>query len=269
MNRSSFSRGDVQLAVAATGAGADFVFQHGLCGDAAQTMDVAPRIEGWRTVTLECRGHGGSEAGDASDLSLGTFAADLIAFIEQRCSAPVALGGISMGAALATMVAVKRPDLVRALVIARPAWMTDPAPPNLAPYVEVGDFLARLTPSEAVAAFATSPTLALVGAKAPDNLKSLRGFLTREPIAVTKELLTRIARDGPGLSLSAIAGIKTPALVLGNGQDFAHPFALAERFAATLPGARFVPLTPKSVDGEAYRNEFRAALEAFLTALPR
>ena len=219
-------------------------------------------------MTLECRGHGGSEMGAASELSLSTFAGDLIAFIEQRCSAPVVLGGISMGAALTTMVAVKRPDLVRALVIARPAWMTEAAPANLTPYAEVGDFLTRLAPAQARAAFDASPTLALVGAQAPDNLASLRGFLTREPIAVTKELLTRIARDGPGLSLAAIAGIKMPALVLGNGRDFAHPFALAERFAATLPRARFVPLTPKSVDGEAYRREFRSALHAFLAALP-
>ena len=34
MNRSHFAVGGVRLAVAATGEGADFVFQHGLCGDA-------------------------------------------------------------------------------------------------------------------------------------------------------------------------------------------------------------------------------------------
>lgn len=268
MTRSYFLRDGVRLAAVTTGAGADFVFQHGLCGDAGQTMDVASDIPGWRTATLECRGHGGSELGEAAALSLATFAADLVAYIEQHCTAPVALGGISMGAALATMVAVKRPDLVRALVIARPAWMTEAAPPNLAPYAEVGDFLSRLTPAQARAAFDASPTLVLVGAKAPDNITSLRGFLSREPLAATKELLTRIAKDGPGLSMAAIAGIRTPALVLGNSHDFAHPFTLAERFAAILPRSRFVPLTPKSVDAQAHRSEFRKAVGDFLRALP-
>ena len=48
-----------------------------------------------------------------------------------------------MGAAIALRLAVKQPELVRALVLARPAWVTEPAPPNMQAYAEVGELLSR------------------------------------------------------------------------------------------------------------------------------
>lgn len=267
MRPSPFLHDGLRLSVATSASGADLVFQHGLCGDSAQTMDVNPALDGFCFQTLECRGHGGSDAGPLSDLSLDVFADDLIAFIGQRCAPPVVLGGISMGAALAAMVAVRRPDLVRALVFARPAWFTLSAPANLAPYAEVGDLLARLPPHQARAEFERSPTVRRLEIEAPDNLASLRGFFTREPIEATTALLTRIAHDGPGLTLADYAAVRAPTLVLGHGRDFAHPLDLARRLAAALPNARIEEITAKADDPARYRADFRAALARFLGKL--
>ena len=54
----------LRFTVSETGAGRPMLFQHGLCGDAAQPADVFPPASGWRCLTLECRGHGHSEAAD-------------------------------------------------------------------------------------------------------------------------------------------------------------------------------------------------------------
>jgi hypothetical protein len=64
------------------------VFQHGLCGDVAQPTEVFPDGAPFRLVTLECRSHGGSEAGQLADLSIATFADDVAAAIENKALAP-------------------------------------------------------------------------------------------------------------------------------------------------------------------------------------
>ena len=250
-----------------TGNGPAFVFQHGLCGDAAQPGEVFPIDGPFRRITLECRGHGLSEPGEPSAFSIATFANDIAELIEAKAIAPVALGGISMGAAIALRLAVTRPDLVSALVLARPAWLVEDAPANMRPFGEVGDLLARFSPDEARARFDRSDTSALLEREAPDNLASLRGFFERSPQAVTAALLSRIAIDGPGVTPDQVAALTLPALVIGHGRDLLHPFDHAERLAGLIPGARLVEITPKATSWDRYVLEFRAALCSFLTGL--
>ncbi len=52
-------------------------------------------------------------------MSIATFCDDIAAYIEKNLTPPIVIGGISMGAAIALRLAVKRPDLVKALIIAK------------------------------------------------------------------------------------------------------------------------------------------------------
>ena len=74
MQRGTFVRDGLRLSVARTGSGRPLIFQHGLGGDAGQPADVFPEHAGWQAVTLECRGHGQSEAGPADAFRIATFA---------------------------------------------------------------------------------------------------------------------------------------------------------------------------------------------------
>jgi pimeloyl-ACP methyl ester carboxylesterase len=264
MMRSVFQRDGLDLSVVETGMGTPFVFQHGLCGAAAQPADVFPEGTGFSCLTLECRGHGASAAGDAAAFSIATFADDVAALISDRCEGPVIMGGISMGAAIALRLAVTRPELVRGLVLARPAWMADAAPDNIKPNGEVGDLLLRHPPDVARQAFAQSPTTRLLEREGPDNLASLNSFFTREPIAVTSALLRQISADGPGVTLEQIASIVVPTLVIGHGRDFVHPLGFARALAGLIPKTRLVEITPKADDPRAYRADFQSALTRFL-----
>ena len=243
------------------------LFQHGLCGDALQPAEMFPSESGWRCLTLECRGHGESEAGSPEEFSLATFAEDLVSLIEAQSLTPVVVGGISMGAALALRLAVLRPDLVRALVLARPAWTMEAAPLNLQPNALVGDLLRRYPPEEARAQFEASEVARNLEENAPDNLASLRSFFSRQPVSVTRELLCRISADGPGISGSEIEAIQVPTLIIGMERDFIHPLAKARELATTIPGATLVEITPKAVNRDLYRRDFTAALLAFLKEL--
>ena len=264
MQRARFSRAGLTLSVARCGGGRPMLFQHGLGGDAAQPAEVFPEGIGWQAVTLECRGHGRSEAGPAEGFAIAGFADDLIALIEAEGLAPLPVGGISMGAAIALRIAATRPDLVTGLVLGRPAWLDAAGPANLAGNVAVGRLLRGYPPAEARARFEATPLAARLALEAPDNLASLRGFFEREPVPVTAELLCRISEDGPGVDRAAIAAIAVPTLVIGTARDAIHPLALARGSAAAIPGARLVEIASKSDGRERYARGFRAALAGFL-----
>lgn len=259
----SFRTGDgTLLNVDIAGDGHPIIFLHGLCGDAAQPAEVFP--QGFRRISIEARGHGKSEPGPLDRLSIATFADDVAAYIESRLYAPIVIGGISMGAAISLRLAVKRLDLVKGLILARPAWLTASAPDNMAPNAEVGELMKQLPPHEAKAQFLAGRTARFLAQHAPDNLASLTGFFTREPIAVTAALLTAISNDGPGVTEEEIAQIAVPTLVIGHEQDAVHPIGYARTLAAMIPQARFAEITPKVASRADYVADFRQTMTDFL-----
>lgn len=231
------------------------VFQHGLCGGQSQIREALGAIPNWRG--LECPGHGGNPL--TAEVSIPAFATHVIALIESL-GTQVTLGGISMGAAIATRVAVVRPDLVRALILIRPAWVTDKAPANMEPNAEVGRLIAK---GGTAAEFAISPTAQRLAQEAPDNLTSLLGFFTREPLAETARLLQEISADGPGITEADLRSLHLPTLVCGCPQDAIHPLSHAERLATLIPGARLQILPPKT-DKPAHLTALQAAMTQFL-----
>jgi pimeloyl-ACP methyl ester carboxylesterase len=258
-------RDGLRLAVHdAGGAGLPVVFQHGLCGDVRQVTEAFPSDAAFRRVSLECRGHGASGTGD--DLSIATFAGDVAALAE-TLPGPVVLGGISMGAAIALRLAVLRPDLMRALILVRPAWDVQAAPPNMAPNAEAGALLARLEPKAARVAFAAGDTARRLAVDAPDNLASLTGFFDRRPQKVTARLLSAISADGPGVTVAEVAALRLPVLVCGTPEDAVHPLALARGLADRIPRASFVVLPPKGRDKPAHIAALHAAIRLFLKEL--
>jgi pimeloyl-ACP methyl ester carboxylesterase len=246
------------------GDGLPVVFQHGLCGDAAQPADVFPRDGRFRCVTLEARGHGLSEAGDPADFSIASFAGDVIAMIEALDLGRAVIGGISMGAAIALHIGVNRPDLVRGLILARPAWVTEPSPENMRPNAEVGELLRRFPAEEARSRFEASPTAQRLAKDAPDNLASLRGFFARRPQETTAALLRAISADGPGVTAEQVRALSVPTLMIGHDLDAIHPLSLAEDLASLNPRSQLVKITPKAKDKARYTADFRHAMTTFL-----
>lgn len=244
-----------------SGEGPVVVFQHGLGGDEAQIAEIFP-AGGYRRLTLECRGHGKSTAGNPDGFSISNFADDILAFADVRNVDRFVMGGISMGAAIALRIAVKYPQRVKALVLARPAWRFGPAPDNMqviakaVPFIRIGDR----------AGFEASETARMLEVQGPDNLSSLLGNFSKPDPLMVANLLAAIAADGPGVTEAEVRAIKMPTLVIGNAQDFVHPMAHAQWLAERISGSRLVEITSKVTDKSRYVEEFRAALAAFLAA---
>jgi pimeloyl-ACP methyl ester carboxylesterase len=254
----------LHLAVEDVGDGRPVVFQHGLGASARQVAEVFPDRSAVRRITLECRAQGESEAGPAASFSIATFTADVASLIEHlRLDRPI-VGGISLGAAIALRLAVRRPDLVGGLILARPAWLFDAGPDNMLPYAVVGELLERQDPKAARTEFQNSALAAKLKREAPDNLASLLGFFDYPNVKTLPALLQAIAADGPGVTEAEVQAITLPTLVIGHGEDLAHPLAYAERLATTIPGAKLARITSKTVDRSRYVSEFRAAIAAFV-----
>jgi len=255
------------LTIDESGDGLPVVFQHGLCGDAGQTREAFPGESGLRRITIEARGHGRSQPGPLEKLSIATFADDIARYIEKTLPAPVLVGGISMGAAIALRLAVTRPELVRGLILARPAWIVDAAPENMRPNAEVGRLLKRMPADQARTAFLEGKTGRDLAEHAADNLASLTGFFSRQPLDVTAALLEAIANDGPGVTKEDVKALTVPCLVVGHARDAIHPLAYAETLAGLIPGARLVEITPKVDSRTRYVSDFHAAINGFIREL--
>lgn len=150
-----------------------------------------------------------SEPGPLDRLGIATLTDDLADLIERTYAGPIVVGGISMGAAIALRFAVHRPELVRVLILARPAWISASAPPNMSPNAVVGALLAS-DMKHAHERFLAEPTTADLRERALDNLASFLGFFDRQPYEVTAALLTHIVTDGPGFDVDDLKRISVP-----------------------------------------------------------
>jgi len=262
-----FDREGLKLRYRDVGNGPCVFVLHGLGGAESQIAEIFPQDLTVRRLTLECRGQGDSQLGPVTALSIATFADDVRALAQSCGIAGAVVGGISMGAAIGLRLAVRNPEFVRALILARPAWLTEPAPENLRSYALVADLLSGYPPPEARQRFDRGELAACLAREAPGNLATMRRFFETAQPQVLAALLRAIAADGPGVSQAEIAAIRVPTLVIGHHIDIAHPLDLAMRLAKLIPTATFVEITPKARNREHYAADFQAALSRFIGGL--
>lgn len=112
------------------GSGPSVVLLHGLAGYAEEWSETAAWLsESFRVVAIEQRGHGRSERLPA-DVSAEAFVSDTEMWLERLDLAPAVLVGQSFGGLVAFLVAARRPDLVRALVVVEATPAAGPEAPE-------------------------------------------------------------------------------------------------------------------------------------------
>jgi pimeloyl-ACP methyl ester carboxylesterase len=255
-------RDGATLQVSDTGKGLPVVFQHGLGGGEAQIAQTFPA--GFRRITLECRGHGGSALGERRPFSFEMFADDVLAAADQAGLDRFIVGGVSMGAAIALRLACRHPRRVAGLILVRPAWTFSPAPWNLQPVTEVAGLILEHTADKGRRLFAQSDTAVRLYREAPDNLASLLGYFDRPDAKTFAQVLANIASDGPGVSERDAAALEVPTLILGNAVDALHPLSAGYALAAAIPNAIFAEITPKAADSQRHFSELHAQISTFL-----
>lgn len=98
------------------------LFVHGgTCDSHDWSMQIGAFAERHRVIVPDLRGHGRSEQNGASHLP-SDYVTDLAVMLEKLDAAPAVVVGHSLGALVASILSVERPDLVRAVVVVDPAW---------------------------------------------------------------------------------------------------------------------------------------------------
>lgn len=270
MTRANFTTPDgCTLVYDISGEGPAVLWQHGLGAPFGQPLAVFPQ-GGVTRITLACRGHEESDLGPPGDLSIATFARDALALLDHLGIERLAVaGGISLGAAISLRLAAYHPDRVAQLVLARPAWLDQPALEGQRGYVEAGRHLELYGVDEGLARFRQSAVFREVEAASLDNAKSLLSYFSRPRPETTIALLARLPNDWPGVPTSLIERLAQPALVIGNGEDVIHPLWFAQELADRIPGGRLETIPSKTADPAAYTAEFRAVFGRFLAEAAR
>jgi pimeloyl-ACP methyl ester carboxylesterase len=225
--------GGVRTWYAVDGAGEPLVYLHGGFSDSDELDPVRAQYAArFRLFTPDRRAHGRT-ADVEGRLDFEMVAADTIAFLEQVVGGPAHLVGFSDGATAALHVALRRPDLVRRMVMISGQFHRDGLLPDL-----FGDDLAA-----AAAGMVESPLAKRYAAVSPDGA---------EHYPVVAEKIMRMAFEEPQLDVAELRGVQARTLVVSGDDDVVrleHTLALyrgiPDAELAVVPGTSHVLILEK------------------------
>lgn len=238
-------------------------FLHG-AGQNAHTWDSTLLARGRPALAIDLPGHGDSSWRDDVDYSPETNAAAVANALAALAEGPQLLVGHSLGGLTAAVVAGRRPDLVRALVMvdAVPSVGAAPSAPRQARDFLAGpkDFASRDEIVERALSFGYGARRAAV-----ERGVFLNTTVRADGRVVYKHHLGNLAADavfgGDSSSVwDALELVRVPVLLVVAGRGTLSPAQLAE-FVARVPGA-----TTNSVDSGHNVQQDRPALLAGLVS---
>jgi pimeloyl-ACP methyl ester carboxylesterase len=198
---------------------------------------------GYRVVTYDARGHGGSGPAPAGE-SYGY--PRLVEDLERVVSSQVGegkflLGGHSMGAHTAAAYALRHPQRLAGLVLIGPTYAG--AGEDDSSSLEYWDGLAAALEREGIDGF-----VAYIAGKQeidPRWRKAVARFTRermqrQEHLEALVEALREVPRSRPFESLEELRALELPTLVVASNDvaDPGHPYEVAAAYAETLPEAR-------------------------------
>jgi len=237
--------GGVTLSGERAGEGMPVVLLHGLTATRRYVVMGSRALQrsGHLVVSYDARGHGrSSPAPEPRAYGYELLAADLLAVLDELQLDRTVLAGASMGAHTALAFALSAPERVAGLVLITPSF--DPDDPREQSELARWDALARGLREGGVDGFVAAYDLDEV----PEAWRATVETVLRQrlsahehPLAVA-DALEAVPRSHPFERIEQLGALQTPTVVVGSRDeaDPGHPLAVAERFAAVIPGARLV-----------------------------
>jgi len=226
------------------GEGTPVVLLHGLTATRRYVVMGSKNLErgGHRVVMYDARGHGRSDPADA--YGYGDLAEDLLAVLDDRGIDRAVLAGASMGAHTLIRLALEHPERTAALVAITPAFDPEEGERSF----ERWDALSRGLREGGVEGFIEAYGEPRVPESFRDTVQTvLRQRLSahEHPEAVA-DALREVPRSRPFESWDALGRLDLPVLVVASRDDAdpEHPYAIGERYADAIPGARLISEEP-------------------------
>lgn len=214
-----------------------------LHGSGGGFRSFAPQVEtlasrGFRAVAWNMPGYGLSVPVEPYNLKgLAESAAALIDGLTAEGGAPVALVGQGMGGMVAQELVLRRPELVRQLVLVATAAAVLPAD-GYAEHIAQGE--RWLAEGQEMAQIAETLTPRLVGSGALPEGVALATFCQRQVPAATWRHALQAMRGFD--RRAALAHIHVPTLLVAGEQDHVAPPAAMQAMAGAIAGAELLCL---------------------------
>ena len=252
------------------GAGIPLIFSHGLGGNLVQMRDLIGPMEGARIILYDNRGHGRTTGAlDPAKLNFDAMADDMAAVLDHLGIESAVVGGVSMGAGISIAFWRRHRERARALILSRPAWLNRPYPVNLMVLGEIAKLFDELGPEAALPHVEKLAAFASMRKSFPEAASALMQNLENAKDSRVAMTYRTILASVPFGDFSNFASLRVPALVLANHDDPIHPFELAERLAAGIPGSTFQEFPSKHQSFAEHQEGFRLRVAEFLKTLKR
>lgn len=218
------------------------VFAHGLLWSGRMFRRQVEALEDrFRCVTFDFRGQGQSEVTN-SGYDMDTLADDAAALIEQLEYDPCHFAGLSMGGFIGMRLAIRRPDLLKSLILLETS--ADPEPAENSKQYAVLNFIARWFGMGLIAnrvmpimfgqKFLSDPARA-------EEREEWKGHLkANHRVGISRAVKGVISRDGV---YGQIDQIKTPTLIIVGDQDVATVPKKSQRMQARIEDSRLVVIS--------------------------
>ena len=221
---------------------------------------------GWRLITPDLRGFGGStEVDSVSGLSIGDYAEDVTDLLAELSVERAVIGGLSMGGYAAFALLQSKPALIEALILAD----------------------TRATADSPEARANRRSMLALVDREGPQGvaremMPKLLGDTTRETNQTAEATVRRLIKQQSPVAIrgaiqrmmhrpdstALLATIGVPTLVIAGEEDTLIPMPEAEKMAAAIKGSTLVKIPAAGhLSNLEQPDAFNHALTAFLVSL--
>jgi pimeloyl-ACP methyl ester carboxylesterase len=240
-------RDGVTLAGEEAGEGVPVVLLHGLTATRRYVVMGSRALErsGHRVVAYDARGHGrSSPAPDASAYTYPELSADLLAVLDDRGIRRAVLAGASMGAHTIVRFALDHGDRAAGIVLATPAYTPEGEHADLERWDALSEGLRTGGVEGFVAAYGEP---AVPEAMRETVLTVLRQRLSahEHPDAVA-DALREVPRSRAFSSWDDLGRLDLPVTVVASRDeaDPGHPYAIGERYAQVIPGARLLTEEP-------------------------
>ena len=238
-----------RLFVEEAGEGTPVVLLHGLTATHRYVVMGSRSLErsGHRVIAYDARGHGQSVPAPARDAySYQDLGEDLIAVLDQFQVERAVLAGASMGAHTALWLALRWPERCGGLVVITPGY--DPETHADTMRLARWDALAAGLERGGIEGFLEAYGEPQVPEQWRETVvRVIRQRLSQHehPQAVA-DALRVVPRSRPFGGLEELTAISAPAVVVASGDeaDPGHPQALAEAYAAAIPGAELLTDEP-------------------------
>ena len=230
--------GGVGLAYAVYGEGVPLLLIEGLGYAAWMWFKQVPAFaERYQVVVFDNRGVGDSDKPD-EPYTIPGMADDAAGLLDQLGLGPAHVLGVSMGGMIAQELALRRPELVRGLVLAcTTLGGAAQVPMSLATMQAITSLRQDVPPEEALLLamqYAVSPTYFR---RAQDELRRIVAWRLEKP--TPRHAWIRQWNAGAAHDAADRAGlIQAPTLVLAGDEDLIVPLENARLLAARLPNAR-------------------------------